>query len=384
MPTKEAAAFTSLFSNVRGALIGISRFRDKAYKGTEVFDSEKSEEAYEHAMRHNSTGEDVFFCIKAFSGTPSGLRGKAEDPGYITCVSADLDYGSDAHKSKDNPPTQEAALSLLSEFSLQPSIVNHSGYGLHLYWLLKEPIDATTEEGWNVAWELIQGVQDTLIKIAGAHGWHMDRTADLVRLMRVPGSINHKEGKKVKGRILNFNPELRYSVEELRDACPPEVIQAIKAQKITVKTTAKTADDHGVIPFGRRNTKLTSLAGSMRNQGMTGASILAALQVENEERCEEPLPENEVEAIARSVAKYDPQESIKDLVIAAEDDIQKLLPQIALASSKVFEAETIGALAVLSLYDQTVFTKMKTRIKEVCRTRISETELKMEIGRAHV
>jgi Protein of unknown function (DUF3631)/Bifunctional DNA primase/polymerase, N-terminal/Primase C terminal 1 (PriCT-1) len=61
-----------------------------------------------------------------------------------------------------------------------------------------------------------------------------------------------------------------------------------------------------IIPEGRRNTTLTTLAGAMRRQGMTPQAIEAALLAENAGRCRPPLPESEVQEIARSVSRYTP------------------------------------------------------------------------------
>jgi len=60
------------------------------------------------------------------------------------------------------------------------------------------------------------------------------------------------------------------------------------------------------IPEGQRNNTLASLAGTMRRRGMSESAILAALEDENERRCDPPLDQAEVEAIARSVASYPP------------------------------------------------------------------------------
>ena len=60
------------------------------------------------------------------------------------------------------------------------------------------------------------------------------------------------------------------------------------------------------IPEGKRNSHLTSLAGSMRRRGMSTEAIEAALLEENRRRCEPPLPENEVRKIAASMERYEP------------------------------------------------------------------------------
>lgn len=73
------------------------------------------------------------------------------------------------------------------------------------------------------------------------------------------------------------------------------------------KTTTGTAPAIGeTIPKGQRNATLTSLAGTMRRRGMGEAALLAALKEENAARCEPPLPDDAVVAIAKSVARYAP------------------------------------------------------------------------------
>lgn len=65
------------------------------------------------------------------------------------------------------------------------------------------------------------------------------------------------------------------------------------------------ADGEALIE-GTRNATLTSLAGSMRRRGMSERAILAALEVANKEQCEPPLEGEEVQKIAKSVARYAP------------------------------------------------------------------------------
>lgn len=60
------------------------------------------------------------------------------------------------------------------------------------------------------------------------------------------------------------------------------------------------------IPQHERNTNLTSLAGSMRLRNASMAAILAALNEENQRKCDPPLPWREIVTIARSVGRYAP------------------------------------------------------------------------------
>lgn len=52
---------------------------------------------------------------------------------------------------------------------------------------------------------------------------------------------------------------------------------------------------------GQRNNRLASIAGSLHRQGLTGAVLLDALRVVNEQQCEPPLDDREVITIANSI-----------------------------------------------------------------------------------
>jgi putative DNA primase/helicase len=74
------------------------------------------------------------------------------------------------------------------------------------------------------------------------------------------------------------------------------------------RARAKVLADGERIGEHRRNTTLTSLAGTMRRRGFSKEAIEAALFVVNEQQCDPPLSESEVEGIARSVARYAPSD----------------------------------------------------------------------------
>jgi putative DNA primase/helicase len=87
---------------------------------------------------------------------------------------------------------------------------------------------------------------------------------------------------------------------------PAWLIDQLRAAGTRTTAKARTLTDGEVIHQATRNETLTSLAGTMRRRGMSEAAILAALAVVNEQQCDPPLPEDEVVAIARSVARYEP------------------------------------------------------------------------------
>jgi hypothetical protein len=66
--------------------------------------------------------------------------------------------------------------------------------------------------------------------------------------------------------------------------------------------------DGNLIPSGQRNATLARLAGAMRRVGMGQAEILAALTQTNALRCKPPIGAREVERIAASISRYEPDQ----------------------------------------------------------------------------
>jgi bifunctional DNA primase/polymerase-like protein/AAA domain-containing protein/primase-like protein len=94
----------------------------------------------------------------------------------------------------------------------------------------------------------------------------------------------------------------RWDKERILDL-PPQVVALLKNG--STRRAAPLAAG-APIPEGQRNTVLTSLAGSMRRRGMEAPEITAALSAVNAGRCRPPLKDEEIEAIAVSVARYAP------------------------------------------------------------------------------
>ena len=69
---------------------------------------------------------------------------------------------------------------------------------------------------------------------------------------------------------------------------------------------------------------LASLAGTMRRRGMGTEAIAAALLRENASRCAPPLPDEEVNRIARSVSRYQPEDT--SITIAPRKEIAQDWP----------------------------------------------------------
>jgi hypothetical protein len=107
-------------------------------------------------------------------------------------------------------------------------------------------------------------------------------------------------------------------------AMPGWLVELMRPGRPSVRPSAsgkarrRVASD-GPIPRGQRNGTLTSVAGRLRRRGSDEEAIAAVLLAANASRCSPPLDEDEVRAIARSVARYAPGVVV---VTHDDDDIQ--------------------------------------------------------------
>ena len=65
-----------------------------------------------------------------------------------------------------------------------------------------------------------------------------------------------------------------------------------------------------VIPTGRRNHELTSIAGTLRHRGLGSDEILATLREVNRQRCSSSLGDAELAQISASIGSYEPEQEL--------------------------------------------------------------------------
>ena len=96
-----------------------------------------------------------------------------------------------------------------------------------------------------------------------------------------------------------------------------------KAKKEVVELNT----EDGLIPNGQRNESLTTLAGGMRRIGLNEQMISAALLKVNPEIFQQPLPDNEVMNIAKSISRYEPDsDRIKKMTVEVPKLVDHLRP----------------------------------------------------------
>lgn len=114
-----------------------------------------------------------------------------EDAAGIPGVWVDIDIRSEVHQAKALPATAELALQIIPD-DIQPTVLVRSGNGLHAWWLFREPWIFDGVEEREVAAKLLRRWQALLRMRAAARGWSLDHTHDLARVLRLPGTLNHK------------------------------------------------------------------------------------------------------------------------------------------------------------------------------------------------
>jgi putative DNA primase/helicase len=224
----------------------------------------------------------------------------------------DFDPVRDSHT---NSTSEEHAMALnkalavrewLTERGWPMPVLASSGNGIHLLYRIELAND-------DAAKQLVRNVLKTINEQFSDGSVEIDTSvSNASRVVRLYGTTNRK-GENTEQRPqrlsqlfwdeipLELNP---VSASQLQELLPPKKEASLKSAKAVHAVTAGEC-----IPNKRRNSTLTSLAGTMRRRGMHEPEILAALLAVNERRCEPPLLEAEVRSIAKSISRYSPQEN---------------------------------------------------------------------------
>lgn len=148
-------------------------------------------------------------------------RGEAAGVSAIPGLWVEVDIGTDGHADGARPPDLEAARRLVRAVPVLPSYAVHSGGGVHCYWLFREVWHFENEADRAQAARMVRALQWLITRAAREHGWTIDPTADLARVLRPAGTVNRKPGLPPRPvRIISDHPERRYGIEELADRLP--------------------------------------------------------------------------------------------------------------------------------------------------------------------
>lgn len=248
-------------------------------------------------MNHHK-GKNLYFGV----ATRDGKGGGKQNIVNIPALFIDLDL-------KETP--RETVINRFKEIPLKPSAVVETGGGWHLYWRLKEPLGKDD----------IGNFENYLLRLATY--FHGDLNAiDASRILRVPGSKNHKYTPPKLVVLKQLNKNLEYSIEDF-DFLP----QAEKPKAAQGKTKEEILSSLHGVGQGDRNATCTMLAGRYLAKGLTKQETIEILLSWNL-RNKPPLPDDEVIQTVDSVSKTDNRNHpityphIKQILEKVEKDIR--------------------------------------------------------------
>jgi putative DNA primase/helicase len=180
--------FASLFPNLSAGYIELRALPSKAQMAfTEpdlIADMQR-----EFLIPHSA--ENIYFGVATRIEKDGTLAGGAKHCGAFHALFIDYDF---------KETSEEDALALLAVCPVRPSIVISSGGGLHVYWLLREPIAAAEGTSW------LRRLSATMRSDCAA--------TDAARILRVPGTMNYKYDPPRPVTIEVFRPDRRYALDE--------------------------------------------------------------------------------------------------------------------------------------------------------------------------
>jgi phage/plasmid primase, P4 family, C-terminal domain len=143
-------------------------------------------------------------------------RGDSTEVYAVPGLWVEMDHSAGVHAATDLP-TSEELLAFIDTLPFRFSLMIDSTGGYHGYVLFKEPWLLNTPEEHQAAALLLRRFQRTIQAQAAAQGWRVDSTADLARVLRPAGTLNHKSGSPKLVTIL-YEEAVRYNPSDIADA----------------------------------------------------------------------------------------------------------------------------------------------------------------------
>lgn len=132
-----------------------------------------------------------------------------------------------------------------------------------------------------------------------------------------------------------------------------------------------------IIEEGSRNAVMASIAGSLRRKGLSHQAILAALLAENENRCNPPLDDSEVENIARSISRYTPEDPVtgEEWSQHKKDELITIISELD-DFTQIFEPKLLNLISQAKENDPATYAVIKARLKGKVNLRDLEKAIK--------
>ncbi len=219
---------------------------------------------------------DQYHCYFAVATRING-NGSKDGIIQIPILWIDLDLYKLSDKEK------EESRQRCKDFPLKPTFIINSGGGRYILWMLKEP--ASSED--------IPKVENLLKRIASYFYGDMSAT-DASRILRIPGSLNHKYQHTPQVIIKDSHPERQCSLDDF-DFLPQ--VEPLKAEEGSKLPEGWEKELLGGVEEGERNNAITRLVGRYVGKGLSREEILPILLDANS-RFKPPLDAKEIESLS--------------------------------------------------------------------------------------
>jgi hypothetical protein len=197
-----------------------------------TFESLSTEDWYSKLARSAMLArerENVYFAIGVQGQQPYRGRGKQAGVIALPGLWADIDVLGPNHAARNLPPTLDDAWGIVRAIPFKPTVVVYSGGGIQLHWLFREPMETATDKDRSAAKRLSKSFQVLLGNVAAQNGWSIDNTADLCRLLRLPGTYNRKQETPVLVQYEVIDAGQRYNPSEFEELVDLEADPELKA-----------------------------------------------------------------------------------------------------------------------------------------------------------
>ncbi|MGO9260216.1 MAG: hypothetical protein ACLQU1_28495 [Bryobacteraceae bacterium] len=118
---------------------------------------------------------------------------------------------------------------LLQVVPFKPTVIVYTGGGIQPYWLFMGCWELDSDKERKKAKALSKAFQKYLQHLALDRGWAMDGTADLCRLLGLPGAYNRKQAEPVLVRYEVIGDGHRYNPSDFEDFLTVEADPELKA-----------------------------------------------------------------------------------------------------------------------------------------------------------
>ena len=235
-PTEFVRALYEHFDDGWLTLFSIDQTEDRG-RHTDWFPVTDVDAIVERALQLRD--RDVWFGVATrHEPLPNEARGRDTDCVAIPGIWLDIDIAGPNHKDQYRLPVDiSQAHKIIDTFELPPSYIINSGGGLHVYWQFDEPIVAEDARIILARWAATWATNADGIDL------RVDNVFDLSRVLRFPGTINHKAGCGEIVDVVDAAGHV-YSYSDIHDATiEPPLAQRTQRTGIPMTGLDRPGDD---------------------------------------------------------------------------------------------------------------------------------------------